>query len=201
MDDEYETEGNESSKESWRYGEDEDRYGDEGYEDEEYDYEDEDEYLERRAKSSRLLKFFILLFFIVPFVMIGVSFVFILTEFELSHKLWLSGFVTFVAALISYIIYAYGERLEMAKFPTAALFTSGVVMFYLALWFMPTSPETESRKVIGLAIITIILVVILLLVIYLLVKKAREREPPVRERIIPYRRGRPPVRVMRKKGS
>jgi ABC-type Fe3+ transport system permease subunit len=202
MDDEYEKFEDESSKDSWRYGEDEDYWGDEDYGDEEeYVYEDEDEYLERRAKSSRLLKFFILLFFVVPFVMIGVSFIFILTDFELSHKLWLSGFITFVAALISYVIYAYGARLEMAKIPTVALFSSGVIMFYLAMWFMPTSPETESRKVIGLVIITIILVIILLLVIYLLVKKAREREPPLRENIIPYRRRRPPVKVMRKKGS
>jgi ABC-type Fe3+ transport system permease subunit len=178
---------------------------DEYYETDEYEYEeaweDEDEYLERRAKSSRLLRFFILLFFVVPFVMIGISFIFILTDFELSHKLWLSGFITFVAALISYVIYAYGAKLEMAKIPTVALFASGVIMFYLAMWFMPTSPGTEDRKVIGLVIITIILVVILLLVIYLLVKKAREREPPAGERMIPYRRGRPPVKVMRKRGS
>jgi hypothetical protein len=173
--------------------------------DEEYDddfeeqWMDEDEYLAKRARSTKLMKFFILLFFIVPFVMVGISVIFILTDFELSHKLWFSGFIAFVAGLISYIIYAYGDKLEMAKIPSAALFASGVVMFYLALWFMPTAPETESRKILGIVLITIILIIILILLIYLFVKGEREKSPPQMGRRSLTRRMRPPVKVMRKK--
>jgi cation transport ATPase len=187
MDDEYEESEYESPEGSWEY------------EDSEKWLEDEDEDLERRTKSSRLLKFFILLFFIVPFVMVGISVIFILTEFELSHKLWLSGFVTIVAALISYIIYAYGTKLEMAQIPAVVLFALGIVMFYMAMWFMPTTPETEGKRIVGIAIITIILVIILFLLIYLLVRKVRKDKPQTHERRLPVRRKRPPMRVMQKK--
>lgn len=100
-------------------------------------------------------------------------YIFVFTNWDLSPKLWFSGFTAFVMGVILYILYS-SFKTKLAKLLSIAFFVLCAVFFYLSVWFVPVSSDNEVKKTIGLIVLAIILILILIILLYARMKKERK---------------------------
>lgn len=136
--------------------------------------EDEEDIIEERSSAFPLF-IGVISMVIITLILI---YIFIFTDWELSPRLWFSGFAAFVLAVIFYILYS-SFKTKLAKLMSVAFFALCAVLFYLSVWFMPVSSGDEVKKTIGLIVLAIILILMLFILLYTRMKK--ERKPRVVE--------------------